>query len=157
MAHQLSQQEALHKAAALCSSGEQCRNDILEKLAKWGIPPEQHDPIIERLVRERFLDEKRFCKGYVADKFKFNKWGKIKIRYQLRLKQIDPTLIEEALLNVDNETYLDTLAGLLADKERRINDPDSRSRTARLYRFAASRGFEPDAIFKVLKADGSFD
>ena len=35
MQKQLSPEEALHRAAALCSAGEQCIFDIREKLLRW--------------------------------------------------------------------------------------------------------------------------
>ena len=37
MAKTLTPPEALHRAAALCSSSEHCITDIREKLSRWGI------------------------------------------------------------------------------------------------------------------------
>ena len=50
MPKSLSPQEALHKAAAYCSSGEQCCYDISEKLKKWGIEDSEASKIIEYLI-----------------------------------------------------------------------------------------------------------
>ena len=79
MQKQLSPEEALHRAAALCSAGEQCIFDIREKLLRWGIAPNDSKEIIEKLIQGKFIDEERYCKSFVNDNFRFNKWGKVKI------------------------------------------------------------------------------
>ena len=57
MAKTLTPPEALHRAAALCSSSEHCITDIREKLSRWGIGELDARTIVERLVQERFIDE----------------------------------------------------------------------------------------------------
>ena len=57
MAKTLTPPEALHRAAALCSSSEHCIADIREKLSRWGIGEPDARTIVERLVQERFIDE----------------------------------------------------------------------------------------------------
>ncbi len=143
--------EALHRAAALCSTAEHCTTDIREKLTRWGIPTNDIPPIIDRLVSERFIDESRYAVAFVKDKFRFAGWGRVKIRYALQQKRIADNDIAEALAVIDEEQYLDRLARLLQEKNRTIRDDDSESRKAKLCRFAASRGFETDLIFRQLK------
>ena len=53
MAKTLTPPEALHRAAALCSSSEHCIADIREKLSRWGIGEPDARTIVERLVQER--------------------------------------------------------------------------------------------------------
>ena len=83
MAKTLTPPEALHRAAALCSSSEHCITDIREKLSRWGIGELDARTIVERLVQERFIDEERYAIAFAKDKFRFSGWGRIKIRYAL--------------------------------------------------------------------------
>lgn len=151
MAKILTPPEALHRAAALCSSAEHCTADIREKLARWGVTEADSRTIIDRLVQERFIDEQRYAVAFVKDKFRFSGWGRIKIRYALQQKRIDGSDIDHALATLDEEQYNDRLLELLQAKSRSIRDDDPEARRAKLFRFAASRGFESALIFNALK------
>ncbi|MCH5328967.1 MAG: RecX family transcriptional regulator [Coprobacter sp.] len=150
MTPKLSPEEALSRAAALCSASEQCAHDIQEKLTRWQIGPDETRRIIERLEQNKFIDETRYCRSFVHDKFRFNKWGRIKIACALRQKGISPSAIDEALAAIDEESYLDTLRQLLAAKRKSIGGAPSDALKAKLLRFAASRGFEPACIYPLL-------
>lgn len=151
MAKILTPPEALHRAAALCSSAEHCTADIREKLARWGVTEADSRTIIDRLVQERFIDEQRYAVAFVKDKFRFSGWGRIKMRYALQQKRIDGSDIDHALATLDEEQYNDRLLELLQAKSRSIRDDDPEARRAKLFRFAASRGFESALIFNALK------
>ncbi len=151
MAKILTPPEALHRAAALCSSAEHCTADIREKLARWGVTEADSRTIIDRLVQERFIDEQRYAVAFVKDKFRFSGWGRIKMRYALQQKRIDGSDIDHALTTLDEEQYNDRLLELLQAKSRSIRDDDPEARRAKLFRFATSRGFESALIFNALK------
>ena len=151
MAKILTPPEALHRAAALCSSAEHCTADIREKLARWGVTEADSRTIIDRLVQERFIDEQRDAVAFVKDKFRFSGWGRIKMRYALQQKRIDGSDIDHALATLDEEQYNDRLLELLQAKSRSIRDDDPEARRAKLFRFATSRGFESALIFNALK------
>ncbi len=103
MAKTLTPPEALHRAAALCSSSEHCIADIREKLSRWGIGEPDARTIVERLVQERFIDEERYAIALAKDKFRFSGWGRIKIRYALQQKRIGNSDIGNALSLSDEE------------------------------------------------------
>ena len=151
MAKILTPPEALHRAAALCSSAEHCTADIREKLARWGVTEADSRTIIDRLVQERFIDEQRYAVAFVKDKFRFSGWGRIKMRYALQQKRIDGSDIDHALATLDEEQYNDRLLELLQAKSRSIRNDDPEARRAKLFRFATSRGFESALIFNALK------
>ena len=151
MAKILTPPEALHRAAALCSSAEHCTADIREKLARWGVTEADSRTIIDRLVQERFIDEQRYAVAFVKDKFRFSGWGRIKMRYALQQKRIDGSDIDHALATLDEEQYNDRLLELLQAKSRSIRNDDPETRRAKLFRFATSRGFESALIFNALK------
>jgi RecX family. len=83
---ELTTQEAFNKAAACCSGAEYCLSDIQKKLDKWGLGAAQQKEVLTRLQAEKFIDEARFSRCFVRDKFRYNQWGRIKIMQALRLK-----------------------------------------------------------------------
>lgn len=142
--------QALSKAMALCSKSEKCVSDIQQKLNDWGVEPADAQKIIKNLIAEKFIDEERYVRFFVRDKFVFNQWGKVKIAFMLKSKKVPAALVEEALRGIDDEAYLDLLVKLLGDKSKKTKFVNEYDRKGKLVRFAQSRGFEFDTIEKAL-------
>ena len=102
----LSPGEALNKAAAYCTLCERCISEVSAKLTAWGVTPCEQQKIIERLQSEGFIDEARYCRAFVNDKVRFNRWGRIKIRAALSEKPLPRELVNEAIDNIDDEQYI---------------------------------------------------
>ncbi|MDP2338693.1 MAG: regulatory protein RecX [Bacteroidota bacterium] len=145
---------AYDKAALLCSRSEKCTSEILEKLKLWGVSAEESEPVIDLLMTEKYLDDERFARAYVKDKFRFNHWGKQKIAHMLRVKNITSEILELAFEEIEEEGYSDELRKLLADKEKSIKAKDQYDKRNKLMRFALGRGFESNKIYAVLKELG---
>lgn len=143
--------ELLHLCAAYCSAAERCIHDVKKKLDAADASPEVKERIIRRLVDEKFIDETRFCRSFVNDKLRFNKWGRIKIDFELRNRGISPALREESLSSIDEQYYNELLADLLANKKKSIKAKDARDAYLKLLRFGAGRGFESNLISRCLQ------
>ena len=114
----LTYEEALYKSAAYCSQSEHCISELKNKLTQWNVTESDQLRIIRYLMEEKYIDEKRFAIAYVKDKFRYNKWGKIKIRLELNLKRIEKELIEAALETIDSDEYSEMIIRLAKDKEK---------------------------------------
>ena len=140
-------EEALNRAAAYCSRQERCVYDVECKLEAWNVDPDEFGAIIERLKKEKFIDEERYATFFVRDKFRFNGWGKVKIRWALKKKNVDPAAVAKALDVINQDEYKAKLKQLILNKYKQLKEPDSYKATAKLMRFARSRGFEPELIY----------
>lgn len=141
--------EALSRAMKLCSREEKCSFDIRQKLFQWGVSDGVHDEIINQLVDDKFLSDERFVRYFVRDKFRFNKWGKIKIAYLLKQKNLPSALISRALSEeIAEEDYNNTLKVLLEAKYAQSSETDLTKLKAKLVRYAASKGFESGKVFE---------
>lgn len=138
----LSPAQALNRAAALCARSEQATGDMREKLMTWGLSCADAHEILRQLTEQGFLNEHRFARAYVKDKFTLNGWGKIKIAHQLRLKGIPTEVIDEAMDAIDDDAYRERLIELLRNKWRSVKSREPRAAWAAMMRFASSRGFE---------------
>lgn len=147
----LGEQEMLHRAAAYCSAAERCVQDVRKKIEAAGLTPEENERIVARLLKEKFIDENRFAKSFVNDKLRFNKWGRIKIGYELQKKNIPSAIRNEALDKIDEQEYLEILTSLLKSKMRSVKGKDARDTYYKLLRFAAGRGFQPQEASRCLK------
>ena len=146
-----SESEMLSTMAKYCSTTERCVNDIRKKIKNEGLPVEAEKRIINYLLKEKFIDEKRFCRSFVNDKFKFNHWGRIKICYELKSRNIPQDIYYEAIENIDEDEYISVLTDMLKSKKRTTNGRSPQDIFQKLCRFAASRGFETPLIINTLK------
>ena len=142
--------EALTRAQAICGQQEQCRQDMLTKLHRWGINESVALKIIKQLEKERFIDEMRYAIAYARDKVKFNKWGRIKICWMLRQKNIPDEIIDQALDQIDNHEYELLLESELIKKKRSLKSDDQYNNKRKLIQFAIQRGFENDTVYKIV-------
>ncbi len=147
---QLDKATALSKVQFICSKQEKCCSEIKKKLQSWGINHQDQEEIIDSLIDDKFIDESRFTPVFVRDKFRFNRWGRIKIAYHLRQKQIASSIIDTALQEIDEQEYMETLTDLLQSKLNSLKEEDKYQLKAKLFRFIQGRGFETDLANKII-------
>lgn len=145
--------EAYAWATQRCARSEQCRNDILEKLHQRGLPLNDAEVLCDRLEDEGYVSEQRYADAFAHDKLLFDHWGRIKVMQALHQKGISSDKITSAIeKNFDEIAYKDALTHLLEKKDASLpSDEDVYKRMEKLVRFAASRGYEAELIFEILK------
>ena len=144
-------EHALRIVTGLCSKKEYCTADILSKLRKWEIAEEDIRKMMAFLYQYKFVDDARFARIYVEDKFRFNHWGMQKIVMMLRRKGIASEVIEEALEAADIRNYREECEALLAQKMKTLKEQDPYKLKAKLFRFGAGRGFDFDTLHSCLQ------
>ncbi|MBP5517024.1 MAG: RecX family transcriptional regulator [Bacteroidales bacterium] len=141
-----SEQAFLLKAEQYCSTSEQCCSSVREKLLNWGASRDLTERITLSLVDNGYIDEERYCRIYCDSKLHLQKWGRLKIAYQLRGKRINNVVIEKAIQEIDEELYRETLVKLAENKMHTIKEDDPRKRKAKLMSYLASHGFTHEEI-----------
>ena len=146
----VSKKEAINYISAYCSKEERCMFDAKNKLLEFSLTESDIDEILEYLISENYIDENRYSNAFVNDKYKFNKWGKLKIRYALKNKKIPEKIIQTSLAFIPEQPYLRQLENELSKKMKSLRCTSVFELKGKLYRFAASRGFESELIQEAL-------
>ncbi len=137
---------------ALCSIQERCVHEIKEKFISWGLEIKDIDQMINKLQKEDFINEERFVRAFVKDKFLFNKWGKQKILFSLRHKNITDKYIQKAFDEILGENYVDVVRSELEKKYEKLGKGNSMEIKGKLYRYGASKGYETEILYKVINS-----
>ncbi|PLX05161.1 MAG: hypothetical protein C0594_08180 [Marinilabiliales bacterium] len=143
--------EILARAQTYCARAERCNNDVVKKLHQWGVDIDLHNQIIENLYANSFLDEQRYCDAFVADKNKFNKWGKIKIRWELKSRNIPERTIDNALESLDMHEYRELVFEEISKKAKNKKFDSKYKLKASLIRFGQQRGYEMELIMPFVE------
>lgn len=150
---QKTEQEAFLTLAALCAQAEHCQWEMTEKMRRWELPEEAQARIMERLTKERYVDDERFARAFIKDKIRYNKWGRRKVEQALWQKHIAEDIRQQTLDEVSNEEYLDVLKPLIKQKRKTIKAKNDYEINQKLMRFALSRGFTFDIIRQCIDVE----
>src|SRR6202041_962203 len=112
----LSPEQALQKARHYCGYQERCHQEVKEKLYSFGLRRQDVDLAIATLIEESYLNEERLAIQFAGGHFRMKQWGRIKIRYELKQRQISEYNIKKALAAITEEDYAQTLTRL-ADRK----------------------------------------
>ena len=146
----MTEQEAYLQLAALCAQAEHCQQEMRDKMRRWGLDETVQNRIIDRLIKERYVDDERYARAFVKDKIRYNKWGRRKVQQALWMKRIDADIQQRVLDEIDEKEYLDVLRPLLKQKRKSIKAESDYELNQKLLRFALSRGFGFDIIRQCL-------
>lgn len=143
--------QAFLKAQLFCAYQERYQQEVRDKLYEWGLYPDAVENVIAQLITDNFLNEERFAKAYAGGKFRIKKWGRIKIKLELKKRHISDYCIRQGMKEIDDDAYLRTLKHLVEKKQSETKDKNPLVKNAKVARYIASKGFEQDLIWDVIK------
>lgn len=139
--------EAKAKLESLCAYQERSAHELNQKMIGWGIVENDRNALLANLIEGNFLSEERYAEAFVSGKVRIKKWGRNKIRQELKKKFISQYSIDKAFNQIDGDTYWDNLVHLTERKlEGLIKDDNPYSKRAKVYRYLTSKGYEYDLI-----------
>lgn len=145
------QKQALVKAAAFCAYQERSTKEVKQRLHELEIMDDEAAPILDELVAQNYLNEERFARAFARGKFRVKKWGRLKIRQEMKLRGLSNDLIQKGFTEIDGDEYEAVLQDLLIKKARTLKGEPTATKQ-KLVRFVLSRGFESDIIWDLLKS-----
>lgn len=144
---------ALNKAMASCAEREWCYSDMRKKLTSWGIKENDIEKILNQLTQSKFIDEERYSVAFTKDRFRHNRWGRIKIGSALKMKRIPEELIRNALDSIDDAEYIDLLKNIIEKQRKSIKAKNQYDLKGKLLRHCLSKGFESHMVYDLLNLE----
>lgn len=142
--------EAKQKIEVYCAYQERCDLEVRQKLFSWNLNLEDVDALISDLITHNFLNEERFAEAYVSGKFRIKRWGRVKIRQQLKLKKISAYSINKGMAVIDDDEYIKTVKELVESKSRLIKSKNQWDKINKLKRYLSSKGYETEMVHEIV-------
>ncbi len=141
--------KAKNKAARFLGYRMRSTKELRDKLSE-DFSEEVTERVIELFTKYGYINDTEFAIAYAKDCINIKKWGRVRIKRELRLKGIKDEHINKALdMLEDNEDTEKTIKGLL---ERRIRStPIDLKEKQKHFNFLMRRGFDSDTVKKVLE------
>ena len=150
---QLTKEQALQKLKHYCAYQERCHSEVKDKLYQLGVWKKDHDEIIAALIEENYLNEERFAVAFAGGKFRIKQWGRVRIKYELKQKQVSEYSIKKAMKQIDEEEYLSVLNKLAKEKYAALKNEQYLIRKKKTMDYLAAKGFEADLVRKALEKE----
>ena len=146
----ISKEEALHKLQRYCAYQDRCHQEVRTKLLNLGIYGDDLEEIMAELIKENFLNEERFARSFARGKFRIKKWGRNRIKQELKMRNISGYCLRKAMTEIEEVDYLKTLKEVLKKKDGLLKEKDNFKRKNRLVKYGISRGFENKLIWEAV-------
>jgi regulatory protein len=148
---QLTKEQALQKVKYYCAYQERCHSEVKQKLYSFGLYKKDVEEILANLIEENYLNEERFAIQFAGGRFRMKQWGKVKIKYELKQKQVSDYCIKKALASIDEKDYIKTVQKLFLQKLKTLkSEKNIFTRKRKLQDYLLQKGFEIAVINKLM-------
>lgn len=130
-----------------CAYRDRSHKEVEDKLEKMRMIPEAKEKIVVQLMQDGFLNEERFARNFVRGKFRIKKWGKIRIRQELKKREISEPLIKIGLTEIDEKAYRTALYELAEKKAEKVTDENAFRRKKKIADHLLRKGYESHLVF----------
>ncbi len=153
MRRRLSAEEATHKIERYCAYQERCHMEVKNKLVALGVYGHTADEIIAKLIQNDFLNETRFALQFARGKFRIKKWGRIRMKIELKKRQVSDYNIQKALSQFDPINYKEAFYQWGQQKWEHLSQTSSdiEEIQRKWVRYFQYRGWENELIYDKLR------
>jgi len=134
-----------------CAIQERCSSDIVTKMKTWRITNENQNKILDILIKEDFINDKRYSKSFCRGKFRIKKWGKVKIANELKRKKINPSTITSSLNEIKDIDYNTALDTQFNKKKQSIKSSNYYDKKKKIANYLIGKGYESNLVWEKLR------
>ena len=145
-------EKAFQKAKYYCAYQERSHAEVKKKLYGFGLYKIEVELLISQLIEENYLNEERFALAFAGGKFRIKHWGKTRIKYELKQRQVSDYCIKKALLAILDEDYEKALNKLAEEKLSSLNNEQNVFiKKSKLQNYLVGKGYEYNLVSEILK------
>jgi regulatory protein len=143
--------EALQKLEHFCAYQERCHDEVVSKLYSLKMTADEIDFIVVQLIEGNFLNETRFACSFARGKHRIKYWGKIRIKNELKLRNISSTNISLALKEISAEEYEITFNELSEKCWDSLQEKNILKKRKKFCDYLLRRGYESNFVYEKAK------
>ncbi len=151
MQQRLTKEQAWQKIKHYCAYQERSHYEVKQKLYGFGLYKSEVETLISQAIEEDYLNEERFAEQFAGGKFRMKHWGKIKITYELKGKQVSAYNIRRALQAIKEPDYLAALQKLALTKWQQLQGEQYIARQVKTTSYLLQKGYEMPLIQRAIQ------
>tara|TARA_B100001027_G_scaffold190475_1_gene144388 strand:- start:15 stop:482 length:468 start_codon:yes stop_codon:yes gene_type:complete len=139
----------LEKIQSYCHYQERCIKEVRNKLFSLKATNKTVDKILQSLIDNDYLNEDRYASMFIQGKLRIKKWGRIKLKYELRLKGLDINIIDDNIKKIKEEEYIWYFNEFSTNKIKLLKGTKDQKKRSFINYFTY-RGWENSLIYQKL-------
>ena len=145
-------EKAFQKAKYYCAYQERCHAEVKKKLYSFGLYKNEVELLMSQLIEENYLNEERFAIAFAGGKFRIKQWGKTRIKYELKQRQVSDYSIKKALSAIPDDDYEKTLQKLATEKLATLKtEKNIFTKRSKLQNYLVSKGYEFNMVVEIVR------
>lgn len=124
--------------------------EIIDYLKRKKVAEEDIDYIVQKLTKEKLLDDNYFCQCFIKDKLRFTTMGDYKIIYELKKHNITQNIIENNRYLIDEEVLTEKIDKIIRKKIETNKKLDKSTLRNKLYNNLLNSGYSSSLVTKRL-------
>lgn len=140
----------IEKIQSYCLYQDRCVMEVKNKLYSFKVSSQLVENIVEYLIDNDYLNEERYTKMFIQGKLRIKKWGRIKLKYELRSKGIDIKTINEHINQITEEDYMNYFNEFSTSKIKFLKGTKDQKKRSFINYFTY-RGWENNLIYQKLR------
>ena len=125
--------------------------ELREFLRKKEYPEEMIDHAIDKLIEQRYLDDRLFAKSYINTQMITTSHGPLRIKNDLYNKKVSSSIIEEEIALFDEESQIEKMKKIINDLKTQGYEYDLISRIISSYSFPQDKDLAKKEYDKLYK------
>tara|TARA_B100000683_G_scaffold275182_1_gene325171 strand:+ start:9855 stop:10325 length:471 start_codon:yes stop_codon:yes gene_type:complete len=145
--------EVTDRIQSFCALQDRCQWEVEKKMREWGVEEDIIKNILTDLILEKFIDEQRFSESFCRGKFRIKRWGKLKIKNELKIRKISTSCINKGLDQILDKEYYSVLKELYEKKKNSLKDKNQFIQKGKIIKYLQQKGYENDLIWELINRD----
>ena len=143
--------EVRSKLEHFCAYQERCHYEVEQKLFDFQLSTSEREAILIYLIENNYINEERFASIYTQSKLHQKKWGKVRIKLELKARKISDYLINQSLKEISEEEYHHTFETVSEKHWDTLLERNAMKKRKKFCDYLLRKGWESDLVYSKVK------
>ena len=140
----------VEKIQSYCIYQDRCEKEVKKKLYTFNVEKDLQLKIINYLIDNDYLNEERFTKLFIQGKLRIKKWGKMKLKFELKSRGVENSMIDKYINDILDDEYTAYFNEFSSNKIKFLKGTKDQKKRSFINYFTY-RGWENYLIYQKLK------
>jgi len=125
-------------------------NEIKVYLKKKNVSLEVIEDVVDKLIKNNFLNDDNFARAFIQDKLNFTSMGKYKLINELNILKVDNDIIDKYINDISDDVWLDRIDKLINKYLKSKNKYSGNVLKNKIYIYLVNLGYDKSLVINIL-------
>jgi len=125
-------------------------NEIKVYLKKKNVSLEVIEDVVDKLIKNNFLNDDNFARAFIQDKLNFTSMGKYKLINELNILKVDNDIIDKYINDISDDVWLDRIDKLINKYLKSKHKYSGNVLKNKIYIYLVNLGYDKSLVINIL-------